>query len=251
MSPRGSAFAQPFQCRPARKKTHFAALVAVVVAAIPSLCGSQAFSLMPSMVSKVLARTTLLARLGDSAAALPSTSSCSEDLRALVSSQPFVGYHFRKFLHEKGLEPTFQFAKIPEAIVQEFLALHDDGALEQFEVVSAETTAKLDDLREKDTQVLWYWGQICGQKAFGTTRPDAVPAQVVHEFLESFQAGTFERLEMASDSLVAEVRALQKSSSGKDLWNTFRGTYPGQANTRDPKLWPAEHVRRFLAQAKV
>ncbi|CAE8590080.1 unnamed protein product [Polarella glacialis] len=223
-----------------------------------SLGGSQAFSLVPSMVSNVPARTTL-ARLaqaeeGDPTATPLSKSGCRKDLKALCNSRPFVEYHFRKFMHEKGLKPrspTTQFSRLPETIVQQFLALHAEGALDQFEVVSADTIAKLDDLRDKDIHALWHWGQVCGQQAFGTTRPDAIPAQVVHQFLESFQAGRFERLEMANDSLIAEAQALQRSSGGKELWNKFRDTYPGQAQTLDPKRWPAEHVRHFLAQAKV
>ncbi|CAE8596345.1 unnamed protein product [Polarella glacialis] len=250
---------QPGRLAARRRKPHFFALLVasvVVVAVILSVGGSQAFFLIPSVVP---ARTTALAGLaraaeGDPAASKPGAlpaSDCRQELWALSKTEARVGYHLRKFMHEQGVEPTFQLSDAPEATVRQFLVLHAEGSLEQFEVASADALAELDGVRGRDVFAYWQWHEVTGQQAFGTKRPDGVPAQVVNQFLETFKADGFERLEMGTAIQVAKVRAFQKRSiAGHALWKEFCASHRGQEINFDPKSWPAEHLQRFLIESK-
>ncbi|CAE8742431.1 unnamed protein product [Polarella glacialis] len=167
---------QPGRLAARRRKPHFFALLVasvVVVAVILSLGGSKLSS--SSRQWSLLGPLPWLAWRGP--------------LKAIPQHQSLVHISVRL---SPGVEPTFQLSDAPEATVQQFLVLHAEGSLEQFEVASADALAKLDGVRGRDVFAYWQWHEVTGQQAFGTKRPDGVPAQVVNLFLETFKADGFE-----------------------------------------------------------
>ncbi|CAE8628603.1 unnamed protein product [Polarella glacialis] len=173
---------------------------------------------------------------------------CCQELASLLKADPVVGYHWRRFLHQKGLQPS---ARADEAIVQEFSAMHSAGTLDQIEIASTEVLADFDKVQKEHPAATWLWVSVAAREAFGTVNPKGCPAKIVQDFLEAFRAGSFEQLELASDGLAAEVKSFQKAG-GKEEWQAFGQSQFGyRVAPLDPKSWPADLVRGFLETADV
>ncbi|CAE8743930.1 unnamed protein product [Polarella glacialis] len=224
-------------------------------------CGDIGIFLAPAAASfwrhtvgAVCARTTLArysvarAAEGDGAAGVISykeLARISQQLAPLLKADPVVGYQWRRFQHQKGLQPS---TRADEATVQEFLALHSAGALDPIEVASAEVLADFDKVQKEHPAATWLWSSVGARGAFGIVNPKGIPAKIVQDFLESYRAGSFEQPEMASDELAAEVNSF-RWAGGKAKWQAFANSQFGpKAAPSDPKFWPADLLRRFLAE---
>ncbi|CAE8628604.1 unnamed protein product [Polarella glacialis] len=251
-----SAGARRAPCRRARNQPLAAVLAAVTLASSWHQL-QPAFGAIPSALPRVCARTTLArysvarAAEGDGAAGVISykeLARISQQLAPLLKADPVVGYQWRRFQHQKGLQPS---TRADEATVQEFLALHSAGALDQIEVASAEVLADFDQVQKEHPAATWLWVSVAAREAFGTVNPKGCPAKIVQDFLEAFHAGSLEELELASDGLAAEVKSFQKAG-GKEEWQAFGQSQFGYGVAPlDPKFWPADLVRGFLETTEV
>jgi len=182
---------------------------------------------------------------GDGAAEVTSKSGNSKELAQLFKASPGAVYHWRKFLHQKGLEPS---ARQDEETVQEFLAMHLAGTLDQIEMASAEVLADFDKVQDEHPAARWLWASVAARSAFGIVDPKKVPALIVQDFLKSYNSGSLEQVELSSDELTAQVNSFLKAG-GSRKWRVFVNAQFGtNVAPLDPKWWPADVIRRFLAE---
>ncbi|CAE8608677.1 unnamed protein product [Polarella glacialis] len=167
------------------------------------------------------------------------------ELALLFKADPAAFYHWRKFQHQKGLEPS---ARASEEMVQEFLAMHSAGTLDRFEIASAQLLADFDKVRKEHPAGRWLWASVTAREAFGIVNPRGVPAKIVQDFLESYHAGSLEQVDMASDELAAQVNSFRRAG-GFAKWSAFANSQFGtNVAPIDPKWWPAVLIRLFLAE---
>ncbi|CAE8608676.1 unnamed protein product [Polarella glacialis] len=170
------------------------------------------------------------------------------ELALLFKADPAAFYHWRKFQHQKGLEPS---ARASEEMVQKFLAMHSAGTLDRFEIASAQLLADFDKVRKEHPAARWLWASVTAREAFGIVNPRGVPAKIVQDFLESYHAGSLEQVDMASDELAAQVNSFRRAGWFAK-WSAFANSQFGtNVAPLDPKWWPADLIRRFLETAKV
>ncbi|CAE8598789.1 unnamed protein product, partial [Polarella glacialis] len=167
-------------------------------------------------------------------------------LHLILKADPVAFYHWRQFLHQKGLEHSPSWS---EEAVQEFLATHSAGTLDQFEIASDEVLANFDKVLKEHPAARWHWASVVAREAPGQVNPKGIPAKLVQDFLESYRAGSFEQVEMASRELAAQVNSFQRKASGIAEWEAFANSQFGyRVAPFDPKYWPADLVRGFLAE---
>jgi len=169
-------------------------------------------------------------------------------LSELLKSDPRAIYQFRQFLVAEGTNPRGSFNQLPGATLKLFLQMHAEGTLEHVDFAPTELAEKLDKLRQEDESAGWHWNKFTVHKALGVSRASAVPAKIVQEFLELYESGSFEKVEMATDDLCAQVTEVIKKG-GKFQWRNFCKLQPEQLDTTFvPKLWPADRLVSFLAK---
>jgi len=167
-----------------------------------------------------------------------------QELTALFKSDPVSFYHWRKFLQQKGLGPA---ASQDEEVVQEFLA--SAGTFDRFEIASAEVLADFEKAQKEYPAATWLWHTVAAREAFGVANRKAVPAKLLQDFLRAYHAGSLEQLELVGDELAAQLNTFRKTNGGGGKWDDFRDAQFGEGVApRDPKIWPADLVRRFLAE---
>ncbi|CAE8597690.1 unnamed protein product [Polarella glacialis] len=154
-------------------------------------------------------------------------------------------WHWKQFSSEQGIAMKEKLKDVPEDAVRKFLDIHSKGALDHVELASPDALSKFSKLQKGDKAFSWHWENFCAQKAYGVALPQKLPAGLLQEFLDAFEAGSFGDVEMASDELAARVTAIRKA--GGNHWETWVSEQ-ALGNSLDPKRWTSEAVRAFLSQ---
>lgn len=168
----------------------------------------------------------------------------AKQVLGLLSTQPDAVWYWNKFLCEQGKPAGTQIADVPIGTVQEFLVAHAAGSFGKIELAEPLALDKLELLRRTPGDACWHWEKYCLSKAYGVKNPRRLPDQVVAEFLESYAAGKFEKVEMAGDEMVQKVSKIRKGGGNK-IWQQFCKD-EGLDASSDPRQVSVEAVDRFI-----
>ncbi|CAE8589447.1 unnamed protein product [Polarella glacialis] len=170
-----------------------------------------------------------------------------QELKRLFKIQPPSVYLFKQFIFDQDMSVNSQLTDVPPPWVRKFLNMYNEGDVYEVTVASAALQAEVKELTKDSTSYMaWHWKKFCFQRSFGVSMPDAVPAEIIKNFLKEYHAGSFGELAMTDDELTSQVNEVLRAGGG-DAWRTFVDEQEVES-MRNPKRFPAYIVRDFLSQ---
>merc|ERR1712032_667351 len=161
---------------------------------------------------------------------------------ALESEDNSVALAWNQFCVEHG-EPTNP-RMHSGSFLQRFLESFDAGELPELELTTEEDLAPFYSIRRTRRSARWHWLQYCATHCYGIRNPRKVTTEMIHGFVDGYQRGEYEDLEMATPETVGLILELQRRDEKyRKAWQDFVGN--ATRGVKDPRAMPDKLASQF------